>query len=717
VYEDGLMATIPQMRRIRIFLSSPGDVTAERKKVWEAIEKIGRSPLIKKQNILLEFIAWDDPNSIITMSANKNYQQAVDAGMPQPHECEIVVVIFWGRMGTPLDTDVYQKPDGSPYWSGTEREYFDALVGTQKNDSGLPIIYLYRRMDAPPAPKAGDKTALRKHNEQRERLEDFFVQFNDPASGANKGIYHEYEGLVGFEERIERDLEIMIGEVINNWQAPIYNTVPQIPNNPITTNNLESVIIAQHALDKFLANLNSLLDKHASWNEIESEISKAKNQLKNYPDLLLLLDHEKSSLRTKWHEEEQRKNKRSYTLYLAIGVALAIVLLGLIAFILGAFSDESETSGSQKVILPSEEASDLLPTEVVIIASGTPSASPTSSESPTESPSPTNTESPIEPPSPTSSPSATEPPSPTANPSETPTITPSPSATPTVTPSPSETPSPTASFTVTIAPQPNTTTEVALGLQPVSNNTHWNPLIQEFDGVLMALVPVGCFTMGSTDGQPDEQNGGVICFEQPFWIDVSEVTQGDFIRQNGLSLLGDEREFEFPARHRPVENISWYEARLFCESRRAGRLPTEAEWEYAARGPSNWVYPWGDEWIEENGYAIWTDNANFTTAVVGRNREGSTWINGRYAGASWVGALDMAGNVSEWTSSQGGVYPYTTADGREDWLRVNNNSLMVVRGGAWTQGPEELRAANRDRHTPDNWAITRGFRCVRDYPP
>ncbi|TVR19435.1 MAG: hypothetical protein EA396_12540, partial [Anaerolineaceae bacterium] len=167
------------------------------------------------------------------------------------------------------------------------------------------------------------------------------------------------------------------------------------------------------------------------------------------------------------------------------------------------------------------------------------------------------------------------------------------------------------------------------GHTPITRNDDWTPVERDFDGITMVQVPAGCFMMGY-DGEGGEQ-----CFDEPFWIDKYPVTN----RQYGSSGFwsGDDL---------PRESVNWFDARDFCEAR-GGRLPTEAEWEYSARGPDGWIYPWGNEFFANN-----VVNSGGRTADVGS----------RPGGVSWVGALDMSGNVWEWTSSLFEPYPYDADD-------------------------------------------------------
>ncbi|MBK9125883.1 MAG: SUMF1/EgtB/PvdO family nonheme iron enzyme [Chloroflexi bacterium] len=233
----------------------------------------------------------------------------------------------------------------------------------------------------------------------------------------------------------------------------------------------------------------------------------------------------------------------------------------------------------------------------------------------------------------------------------------------------------------------------------VARNREWEPIIREIDGVPMALVPVGCFEMGMEGFYEDEVPITPVCFDTPFWIDVTEVTQEQF------GAWGGEQEEPpaFGGEIRPVEQISWYEAVEFCEMRDA-RLPTEAEWEYAARGPESWVFPWGNEFVPE--LVIFAETSGDRTAPVGTRPEG----------ASWVGALDMAGNVWEWTYTLHWEYPYDRDDGRETDSDDDPHGSRTKRGGSWQDGsPEDLRAAIRYGEDPFSYENTVGFRCVRDF--
>jgi formylglycine-generating enzyme required for sulfatase activity len=245
-----------------------------------------------------------------------------------------------------------------------------------------------------------------------------------------------------------------------------------------------------------------------------------------------------------------------------------------------------------------------------------------------------------------------------------------------------------------------------------SSNDDWTPYLHTFpDGIEMMLVPSGCFIMGSTEEQiqyttdefhvtgdrmADEQPAQRYCFNEPFWIDQTEVTQADFARLGGEKskpnyYIGD---------NLPVENITWFEARYYCELR-GKHLPTEAEWMYAARGIESLIFPWGNEFVIDN--VVSNENSGNQTAEVESHPNG----------VSWVGALDLSGNVWEWTSSLYMNYPYDNSDGRETNTGNTTDVLRVMLGGSWNNVAYNLRSPNRDRYNPSYTGNNVGFRCAR----
>ncbi len=261
----------------------------------------------------------------------------------------------------------------------------------------------------------------------------------------------------------------------------------------------------------------------------------------------------------------------------------------------------------------------------------------------------------------------------------------------TATPTPTSTYTPTETPTFTPSPTPTIPPGYAGGANIIANE-QWTPVEQEFDGVVMVLVPKGCFMMGSDVGDSDEQPVHEQCFDEPFWIDKYEVTNKQFADFGGVAG----RNSNWTGDDLPRERITWFEARDFCELR-GGRLPTEREWEYAARGPNNLIYPWGNEFIADN---VVYGNSNNRTAPVGS----------RAGGVSWVGAMDMSGNVWEWVSSLYGSYPYD--EGNDESINDNTNS-RVLRGGSWNDPADVVRSAYRNWSSPSNEYNSSGFRCVR----
>lgn len=229
---------------------------------------------------------------------------------------------------------------------------------------------------------------------------------------------------------------------------------------------------------------------------------------------------------------------------------------------------------------------------------------------------------------------------------------------------------------------PQFTEGTAIPTAPPTNG-EWSPVTRVFDGTEMVLVPAGCFVMGSDVGYDDELPTIGVCLDDPYWIDRYEVTITEF---TGID------------NDHPVQRVNWFEAQAHCEQR-GGSLPTEAQWEYAASGPSHLTYPWGETF--EPTYVVWNVDE---TESVGSHPEN----------ASWVGAEDMLGNVYEWVSTLYRPYPYKVDDGREDPLGKTDTAERSIRGGAYATDDElSLRNAFRFSSAPEGQYNGIGFRCVR----
>ena len=146
--------------------------------------------------------------------------------------------------------------------------------------------------------------------------------------------------------------------------------------------------------------------------------------------------------------------------------------------------------------------------------------------------------------------------------------------------------------------------------------------------------------------------------------------------------------------------MTWAEAQAHCQARGA-RLPSEAEWEYAARGPDGLIYPWGDAFVGGN-----VTHQTSQTAAVGS----------KPGGASWVGAQDLSGNVWEWVADwYAGGYYGTLTDGVVNPQGPDTGDSRGLRGGSWYYYAFNLRAAYRNRNYPGGRNGIGGFRCARSY--
>ncbi len=215
----------------------------------------------------------------------------------------------------------------------------------------------------------------------------------------------------------------------------------------------------------------------------------------------------------------------------------------------------------------------------------------------------------------------------------------------------------------------------------------------------MVVVPAGPFIMGSDEGRPDERPPHQV-FVREFYIDRLEVTVEQYVHfLNARGALGGcdghlcaDVQAENPQSHivsqgngyraqpgygrHPVTWVSWYGADAYCRAQ-GKRLPTEAEWEKAARGTDARRYPWGNRFLPGRANA-------------GGIYQGALPVGSFPKGASPYGVLDMAGNVWEWTADGYTPYPGST------WSSPFVGIYKVVRGGSWNHPVEDARTTARD---------------------
>jgi formylglycine-generating enzyme required for sulfatase activity len=243
-----------------------------------------------------------------------------------------------------------------------------------------------------------------------------------------------------------------------------------------------------------------------------------------------------------------------------------------------------------------------------------------------------------------------------------------------------------------------------------------SPLDPAVADIRLPMVPLaaGKFLMGSPTSEHDRD----ISESQhevsvaAFWMDPTEVTNAAFQKflianakwqkpQVKPDFVDDEylrnwKNADYPFGEHgnyPVTRVSWYAAQAYCTWMKK-RLPTEAEWEYAARAGTTKAYWWGDEWSPASA----AGNSERGPDPVGKQAHRNQW-----------NLFDMLGNVKEWTNTVYKPYPYDASDGREDPQSV---SARTVRGGSWADTPEYIRAAFRISKAPNFTDGLVGFRCA-----
>ena len=239
------------------------------------------------------------------------------------------------------------------------------------------------------------------------------------------------------------------------------------------------------------------------------------------------------------------------------------------------------------------------------------------------------------------------------------------------------------------------------------------------DGTEMVLIPAGSFTKGSSSGYDDAKPPHKVAVDA-FWMDRTEVTQEHF---DTLQLSNPSH---FEGAKLPAEQVTWAQAAAFCNARSKAehlepcynedtcacdftkngyRLPTEAEWEYAARADGEAAYTFGADARRLGGHAWFSENAMKRTHAVAQKRA-NAW-----------GLFDMHGNVSEWCNDVYAPDTYAKSSDKNPQGPASGKRYCL-RGGAWNSSADAVRVFARGGETPGfaDACLHRdaiGFRCVR----
>ena len=203
----------------RIFLGSPGDVQDERELARAVIEQV-RTERAFRGRVNLECIAWDQPGAEVAMEAGLTPQESIKRGLPKPSECDLVIVILWSRMGTPLPAD-YTKPDGTAYLSGTEWEYQDAITAVKP--SGQPSVWVYRRNQVPNI--AFNDPDFEEKRHQWDNVEAFFQGFVGEDGSLTGGV-NSYQTPDEFRRQFEGHLRDRLTAVKEELPGSEQNAAP-----------------------------------------------------------------------------------------------------------------------------------------------------------------------------------------------------------------------------------------------------------------------------------------------------------------------------------------------------------------------------------------------------------------------------------------------------------------------------------------------------------
>ena len=242
-------------------------------------------------------------------------------------------------------------------------------------------------------------------------------------------------------------------------------------------------------------------------------------------------------------------------------------------------------------------------------------------------------------------------------------------------------------------------TRKLMGQAPLPTSPSSQPQPTGVKGGEMVRVPEGEFTMGSDSGDSDEKPAHRVYLDE-FHIDKYEVTNEQYNQCISAGPCSPNKKYNgFTDPRQPVVGVDWNQASTYC-SWAGKRLPTEAEWEKAARGKDGRTYPWGE--------GIDCTKANYYKCGHKKTKPVGSYP----SGASPYGAMDMAGNVWEWTADWYDKKYYRNSPNRNP-KGPSSGTYRVVRGGGWILNPRVVRPSDRLWSAPSNRIDYYGFRCAR----
>jgi formylglycine-generating enzyme required for sulfatase activity len=230
---------------------------------------------------------------------------------------------------------------------------------------------------------------------------------------------------------------------------------------------------------------------------------------------------------------------------------------------------------------------------------------------------------------------------------------------------------------------------------PSAGTVRTNP----YDGQKYIWIPagkfeIGCSTRENVCGGQMVYHSVTVSITHGFWLGQTEVTHAAYEKAVGRQL----QPVKGP--QYPVEGVNWYEAREYCEAT-GGRLPTEAEWEYAARANGR------EERYGPLDAIAWYSGNSENQAHPARQKQPNPW-----------GLFDMLGNVKEWVADwYEESYERTLPSLAKDPKGPPTGVHRILRGGYWGDDPGHVRTSSRDFSIPSNRSVGYGFRCARDVSP